>query len=130
MFDFSKFSEVGDYLSLMENEEYCRSAIGRYYYLLFGCVRRYLIEVMTEPEYMGSNDIHRKVSDRLIKSRDKTESEIGTTLDNLRQLRNKADYGWSVDSEFFKNNIGWARGESGIALEQLKSLRNSPPFEL
>lgn len=72
MFDFSKLWDVSDYLAQMDGEEYDRSAISRYYYSLFGCVRLYLVLVLGETNFAYGRNIHKRVCDRLIDSNDST----------------------------------------------------------
>ena len=131
MFDFSDFFEVGLLLSQVDDDAYIRSAIGRYYYAVFGCVRRYLVEIMHEFEFKEEHDIHSRIRKRLLNSSDNTEHYIGELLDDLRKLRNDADYEWQLEDEryFIKNHLK-AADNSKIALEQVVLLRNSPPFEL
>lgn len=101
MFDFSKFIDVGNSLSNIDNEEYARSAIGRYYYSVFGCARVYLIFIMGENDFRGYGNIHSKLCDRLRQSDDDTESTVGMTLEKLRQLRNLAVYDWDDGNQYF-----------------------------
>ena len=129
MFDFRKVRDVADYLALMDGEEYNRSAISRYYYSLFGCARLYLIIVLGETNFLRGNDIHIRICNRLMDYNDPTEHSLGITLDNLRQLRNLADYDWNVDdSDFFERKLNLVQKESKMGLQQLDALRNSPPF--
>ncbi|WP_407411111.1 hypothetical protein [Methanobrevibacter sp.] len=131
MFDFKKVCDVADCLASLSGEEFTRSAISRYYYSIFCCARLYLILVMGEDIFRGRENIHRKVSDRLIKSKDLTESSIGYLLEDLRYLRNLADYDWyEKDSSFFTEKLDLASSEARIGLEQIEALRNSPPLEL
>ena len=129
MFDFRKVSDVANYLAQMDGEEYDRSAISRYYYSLFGCVRMYLVLILGEANFEYGKDIHRRICNRLIDSDDSTEHSLGKTLEKLRQLRNMSDYDWvNKDSDFFKNKLEFVRKESKMGLEQVNSLRKSPPF--
>ena len=89
MFDFSKFSDVGDYLSLKNCEENNRSAISRYYYSVFGSVRMYLVLFL-----------------------------------------NEFDYEWDkFDEDYFKKNLVKVRNNSKLALDEVESLKKSPPFK-
>ena len=68
---------------------------------------------------------------RLANSNDSTEASIGYILDDLRYLRNLADYDWhEKDSSFFKKHLDFAKIESKKGLEQIEALKTSPPFEL
>lgn len=131
MFDFRKVCDVADYLSAMDGEEFTRSAISRYYYSIFCCVRLYLILVMGENTFVRSEDIHKKVCNRLIAFDDLTESFIGFKLDRLRYLRNLADYDWQEkDSYFFADKLDLVSSEAKMGLVQIEALRNSPPLKL
>lgn len=131
MFDFSKFNDVGDYLSKIDSEENNRSAISRYYYSVFGSVRMYLVLIMQEFEFTNNHDVHSRICDRMIDSKDNTESEIGEILDDLREIRNYADYDWeNYDSIYFKKILIKARKNSKSAIEQLNALENYPPYKI
>lgn len=131
MFDFRKVSDVADYLAKKDGEEYNCSAISRYYYSLFCCVRLYLIMIMHEGEFAHGNDVHRRICDRLKDSNDSTEYSLGKILDKLRQLRNLSDYDWNnTDPDFFSNKLSFVQKESQIGFHQLNALKNSPPFKL
>ncbi len=131
MFDFLKFLEVGNTLAGFDGEEYMKSAIGRYYYSVFGSARMYLIFTMGESDFRKYGDIHSEVCDRLIKSDDSTESVVGETLAVLGDLRNLADYDWNdTNPNFFRDKINFAKKESELALMQIESLKKSPPFNV
>ena len=131
MFDFRNVKDVADYLALREGEEYSRSAISRYYYSLFGCSRLYLILIMHETEFISGKNIHKRICDRLKNSDDPTENSIGGILENLRQIRNQADYDWEkYDGSFVEKRLNFVKKESRIGLEQLEALKNSPPLKL
>ena len=131
MFNFEKVADVADYLALMDGEEYNRSAISRYYYSLFCSTRLYLILILGETRFIKGKDIHTKVCDRLKMSDDLTENNLGNILEDLRQLRNFADYDWYIkDSSFYKKNLNYVKNESRVGLEQLNALKNSPPYKV
>lgn len=130
MFDFSNFEQVGDYLVQVEEEAFKRSAISRYYYSLFDPVRLYLIFVLNEYEFRHGNDFHKRICQRLITSEDNTEAELGLILDELRQLRNDADYNLDLDSDYFKEKLSDVKANLKIGFEQLNSLKTSPPYKL
>ena len=66
-----------------------------------------------EDKWYGK-DIHKRVSKRLSNSNDFTEASIGYILDDLRYLRNLADYDWyEKDSSFFKRKLDFVSKESG-----------------
>ena len=130
MFDFSNFSKVGDKLSEFDDEEYLRSAIGRYYYSIFCSARQYLVETKNKRYFLKRNDIHKMVSEELLKSNDLTEHYIGDTLEKLREIRNNADYDW-IDKDFlyYKTNMSIVKNKSKKALESLEALKNYPPYD-
>ena len=118
MFDFSKFSDVGDYLSLKNCEENNRSAISRYYYSVFGSVRIYLVLFLNEFEFLDNFKVHLRICDS------------GEILDDLREIRNYADYEWDkFDEDYFKKNLVKVRNNSKLALDEVESLKKSPPFK-
>lgn len=131
MFDFRKVIDVADYLAQKDGEEYHRSAISRYYYSLFGCTRLYLIFIMHETEFVYASDIHRRICDRLKNSLDATENALGRILDDLRQIRNVADYDWEeYDYLFFKNRLTFVQKESSLAFDNIDALKKSPPYKV
>ena len=131
MFDFAKVFDVAVFLNQIEAEEYDRSAISRYYYSVFGCARLYLILIMNELEFCSRRDIHKKVSDRLKNSNNPTKNALGRILEELRDLRNLADYDWyNQDSEFYKKRVNFAQKESKTGLQQVEALKKSPPFKI
>lgn len=131
MFDFSRFLDVGDCLVQFDDEACIRSAISRYYYAIFCCIRRYLIDIMHEYEFEKRFDVHNMIYKRLILSNDSTERSLGESLNDLRELRNCADYDWKNYSlDFFKENLLDVRKESKLAIQQIRALRNSPPYDL
>jgi len=86
---------------------------------------------MNEDEFLKNNNIHSRVCNRLMQSNDLTEHALGKILDKLRENRNLADYDWSDEnSSFFKQNVEYIRNESKAGLQQIESLRNSPPFRV
>lgn len=96
-------------LLVEEEEEYVRTAVSRYYYGLFGVIRRYLINVKHK-NYLrnGGSDVHRKIYDELRFSNDSTEKHISSILNKLRLIRNSADYDDYLDvgefNRFFLEN--------------------------
>lgn len=131
MYDFRKVWQVADYLAQLDSEEYVRSAISRYYYSLFGCVRIYLVVIRHEYSFEYGSDVHQRVCMRLKNSTDSTEHSLGKRLEKLRELRNLADYDWMrKDEEFFLKNISYVKNESLKGLNEVDALRQSPPFEL
>ena len=105
MFDFSDYYDVGEYLVLINNEAHIRSGISRYYYSGFGYARLYLINEMNEYEYISRHEIHKRVCERLMESKNDTESSIGEKLNELRIIRNEADYDWKLDRDYFLKKL-------------------------
>ena len=109
MFDWEKFVMLASLLLVEEEEEYVRTAVSRYYYGLFGVIRRYLINVKHK-NYLrnGGSDVHRKIYDELRFSNDSTEKHISSILNKLRLIRNSADYDDYLDvgefNRFFLEN--------------------------
>lgn len=131
MYDFRRVRDVANYLAQINREEYVRSAISRYYYSLFGCTRLYLVLIMNEYEFENGNDVHTRICDRLKKSDDSTEHSLGKRLEKLRELRNLADYDWNEkDKDFFFRNLNYIENETQKGLDQVETLRQSPPYRL
>ena len=130
MFDFSNFERVGDFLVKIDDEAFKRSAISRYYYSLFDPVRLYLISVLNEGEFNYGGDFHRRISNRLISSDDNTEMALGLILEELRQLRNDADYNGSLDCSYFDEKLVDVKANLNIDFQQLNALKTSPPYRL
>lgn len=122
MFDWSKFSIVANELSSKNDEEYLRSAIGRYYYSIFNQSRDYLTDILKEYEYANIDNPHAEIRDRFLNSKNELENEIGESLLFLRKLRNKADYNKYDSSKFFLKNINKAKKEYNDANEYLDKL--------
>ena len=130
MFDFSEYHDVGDYLALIKKEANIRSGISRYYYSGFGIARMYLIYDMNEYEFINRNDIHQRVCKRLMDSDDDTEASVGEKLDDLRQLRNEADYDWNLDWNYFLKKLSTVQKDSLDIINQINTLKKSPPFKI
>lgn len=99
MFDWIKFVILAYVLIDCGNEESVRSGISRLYYGFFGISRRYLINV--KHKYKLANNgvsVHYDVYKELRDSKDGTEREVAEILNNLRSIRNKADY--HADEEY------------------------------
>ncbi|MGC8482696.1 MAG: HEPN domain-containing protein [Thermodesulfobium sp.] len=86
-FDWMKFLDLAKELENNKNEEYIRTSISRKYYGLF-CTIRDLIKC----EENKKNNVHFVVIKALKTSEKPDEKWIGSLLDSLRRLRNKADY--------------------------------------
>lgn len=128
MFDFSDYYEVAEDLIKLDGEANIRSGISRYYYSGFGSARTYLVEVMGEVKFRNGHEIHKQVCERLINSKDNTEASIGEKLDDLKKIRNNADYDWNLDMDYFLNQLSIVQSYSSEIIEQINSLKSSPPF--
>ena len=86
-FDWLSYIKLAEELLRKSDESYLRSAISRAYYGVF-CIAR------DSSGYKGyiRSDVHWKVIDEYIGSRDKDERKIGWLLSILRKQRNIADY--------------------------------------
>lgn len=87
-------------------EAYFRSSISRSYYGVF-CLARNKKNLQ---KYEGKN-VHRKVIDEYKNSGSKTEKKVGHNLDELRRLRNCADYkeDYRIDKNVADRAIGLAK---------------------
>ena len=92
MFQWKDFKTVGDELMANSQGAYIRCATSRYYYSIFGSTREYLIDIMNKHQFCNGKDIHKRVSDELIKSNDPNEVNLAECLKFLREVRNRADY--------------------------------------
>lgn len=105
MFQWKDFKTVGDELMANSQEAYIRCATSRYYYSIFGSTREYLIDIMNKHQFCNGKDIHKRVSDELIKSNDPNGVNLAECLKFLREVRNRADYDRLNEcNTFFKNN--------------------------
>ena len=105
IFDWLDFKEVADELSRSTDEAFIRSAITRYYYAIFSAIREYLIYVKDQYLFISNFNIHKRVWKFLVASDDDNENEIGEFLNNLRYVRNSADYDKKHDYEFFADKL-------------------------
>ena len=90
----------------------------------------YLILTCGEYKFLKNKDVHRKICDRLIESSDNTERALGLKLDELRQLRNDADYDWNLDQHYFNEHLDDVKINTEIAHRYLNALKTSPPFRV
>ena len=96
-FDWKKFFNVGNHLAeFSDDEEYQRSAVGRYYYACFGLTKDYYESThhVTIPTKESHNTLIKKLEDSCY---DK-ENELGSLLKDLRRYRNSADYCFFIES--------------------------------
>lgn len=123
------FKEVADELIKNPQEAYVRSAMGRYYYSIFGSTRDYLVNVMNKYEFDSKKDIHKKVYDELMNSHNSNEIHLAECLKFLREIRNNADYDKSdKNEEYFKKNSQKVIKATNDAFDSLNVLINNPPY--
>lgn len=90
-FDWEKFWNVGEHLmNYREEEEYQRSAVGRYYYACYLKAR----ELYNKKNnfWIGKSIGHQKLIDEFKGSNNETERKIGQYLAELKKFRTNADY--------------------------------------
>lgn len=130
MFNFKQFCDVANHMHDMGEESYDRSAISRYYYSIFCCVRMYLVLVLNEFEFASGRDVHSRICNRLIESDDDTEKALGLKLEELRQLRNDADYNWDRGSGYFHEHALDVKRNTRLVHQYLNVLKNAPPYKI
>lgn len=118
-------------LALLDNddEEYVRSGISRYYYGVFGVIRRYLINV--EGKYYlksQSSNVHKNIFDELRLSNDTTEKEISEFFNKLRRIRNEADYDGGLDISHFKKFLKDNDNDLKIITNAIRYFENHPNY--
>lgn len=97
-FDWEKFWNVGEHLmNYREEEEYQRSAVGRYYYSCYLKAR----EVYNKKNNfrIDKSISHQQLINKFIESNNEIEKKIGEYLDSLRNSRNNADYDINFNSD-------------------------------
>lgn len=122
-FNWSNFQTIADELAKRDDETAIRSAISRYYYAVFGYARLYLIDYKNRQSLADVKNI-------LEYSPVETESEIGENLNEMRKLRNDADYDWKKDKRYFKKEIKWIKKKSHDCLNSIEYLKNNHPIDL
>jgi len=86
-FDWKEYLKLAEELAKGSKESYLRSSISRAYYSVF-CISR---NKTIGKDYKRS-DVHNKVIEILKNKEDKSLRKAGLNLDELRRIRNKADY--------------------------------------
>ena len=123
MFQWKDFKTVGDELMINSQEAYIRCATSRYYYSIFGSTREYLINIMNKYQFRNGKDIHKRVYDELIKSKDPNEVNLAECLKFLREVGNRL-----IMIDFFKNNSDKIVDTTNDAFDSLNVLMNNPPY--
>ncbi len=99
-FDWKKFYYVGLHLmDYSDNEEYQRSAIGRFYYACFGIAKQYFED--TREHVLPSVNSHSILIKEFEKSNFRIERQLGQYLRHIRRYRNNSDY----DLRFRPSNV-------------------------
>lgn len=96
-FDWSTFLDLAERLAESSDEASLRSAISRGYYALFHRARRYAVRHQFQPPGPPIST-HQALIAWFKQRPSDEEREIGDELDDLRKLRNDADY--QVRSDF------------------------------
>lgn len=129
MFDWAKFIILAKILFKRLDEESIRTAISRFYYGVFGVVRRYLINVEHKYHLAGrGGSIHNDVYDEIKDSNDSTLKEISKIFHKLRIARNEADYDSNLDAEHFKKFFRNNKKELIIVFDSLEYLKSNPIY--
>lgn len=129
MFDWNRFVKLGKILFDNSDEESMCTVISRFYYGIFGVVRRYLIRVKHKYSLARRDgDVHREVFDEIRNSKDNTLKEISNIFNKLRVARNHADYDDDFDKNYFKNFFQANEKELHIAFEALNYLKSNPNY--
>lgn len=129
MFNWKKFIDLGNNLLAEENEEFVRTAISRFYYGLFGVLRRYLINVRHKYYLLsGGAWVHGSVFDELENSCDSTERKISQILNKLRNARNLADYDGQYDVSFFIEFLEKNKNDLEIAFDAIDYFKSHPNY--
>ena len=102
-FKWKRLYDVGEHLrKYSKKEEYQRSAVGRYYYACYLIARDIYNSRLKRPD--GESISHYVLINFFQDSDNKLERDIGSNLENLRVLRNNADYDNDFDKESVKNS--------------------------
>ena len=115
-FDWEKFWNVVEHLmNYREEEEYQRSAVGRYYYSCYLKAR----EVYNKKNNfrIDKSISHQQLINKFIESNNETEKKIGKYLEELLMFGKNADY--DLD---FNTDVNSAKRKSKNLLECLKRI--------
>ena len=127
MFDWMKFVILA--LLNSDDEEYVRSGISRYYYGVFGIIRRYLINVKGKYYLKSqSSDVHKNIFIEHQSSDDTTENEISDLFNKLRKVRNEADYNAEVNIVHFKKFLKDYNKDLEIITDAIEYFKNHPNY--
>ena len=101
-----------------KNEEYQRTAVGRYYQTCFLLARDIYKKRNKKP--LKGPSVHQDLIDEFKKSKSKKDRKIGEKLTELRDLRNNADY----DVEFNMKNVNSTKFKSKELLNILERIKD------
>jgi uncharacterized protein (UPF0332 family) len=91
-FDWKEYLTLAERLQMDGGQACFRSSISRAYYAAF-CIARDKVGLKDyEPQRLGDVPIHKKVIFTLRDSKKMSEKETSLILDQLRKMRNDADY--------------------------------------
>lgn len=122
-FDWKKFYDVGIHLkNFSNNEEYQRSAVGRFYYACFGLTKKYYEN--THKIIIPSKDSHQFLINRLLNSIYEKENILGEYLQTLRKYRNFADY----NDDFKLKNLNKTLKTSEDLINLIQNLKEIRKF--
>lgn len=129
MFDWMKFVILASILLKSDEEEYIRAGISRYYYGIFGIIRRYLINVKHN-YYLNhkSGEVHYEILEELRLSDDITEKEISKFFNKLRKVRNQADYDDNLDIDHFKKFLKNNENNFEVIVNAIEYFKNHPNY--
>lgn len=120
-FDWKKFCNVGSHLAdFSDDEEYQRSAVGRFYYACFGLTKDYYENA--HHITISSKESHRILIKNLEDSCYEEENELGSLLKDLRRYRNSADY----YNTFDMRNVRNSKKQSNDLIVLIESLKENP----
>lgn len=133
-FDWSEYFNLARELADLGEVHVCqeaesRSAISRAYYAAF-CTSRYHLFCIDGKKRSSRDYSHYEVPERFIAhgdtSGDIRYTRIGTSLQELRRLRNQADYDDSFKQ--LSKNTRWALEITADILSDLRELRKNSPI--
>lgn len=116
-FKWIKFWHVGEHLRMFSNnEEYQRTAVGRYYYPCYLIARDIYNNTKGRKSY--SKISHKSLIRHFTNSESEEDQNIGLRLKELRKIRNNADY-----DAIFRYDSTDAMSKSKELLNMLENMR-------
>ncbi len=118
-FNWIKFWHVGEHLRMFsKNEEYQITAVGRYYQTCFLLARD--IYKKRNKKTLKGPSVHQNLIDEFKISKSDTDRKIGIKLNELRDLRNNADY----DENFNMKNVNFTKFKSKELLNIMEKIKD------